>query len=169
MKIRHLAIGIALFTLAGIGHAADGPRAMTPKPGAAVAVAVDGDGQLRTGVQTRLDLRFTGKPDSVLSVEYRSEDGLLLRSQPTVQLRSNLHGVATDTPMVEAVADGIHYLNVFITQNNRTRAVSIRLTAGDTARAARKLGGEPSQHQLPSPGEPGTTGQGEPLVILPAD
>lgn len=167
MKLQHLAIGIALFALTGISHGAGHAHDITPKPGAAVAVQRADEGPLSVGIQTRLNLRFTGQPDSVLTVEYRPEDGLVLHSPATVQLRSDLQGVATDAPTVEAVTDGVHYLNVFVTQGERSRAISIRVTAGDAARALRKPGG-PGQAAPASPGVPGVTSQGEPLVILPA-
>ncbi|HUH41320.1 MAG TPA: hypothetical protein VL024_10675 [Castellaniella sp.] len=168
MIIQRLAIGIALFTLAGISQGGEHSHVITPKPGAAVSVQLDDGGQLRLGVQTRLSLQFSASPDTVLSVEYRPESGLLLRSAATVLMHTDLQGRATDAPVVEAVADGVHYLNAFITQGGRTRAVSIRVTAGESASRARKLGG-PEGPSLDSPGQPGTTSQGDPLIILPAD
>ncbi|MER1966837.1 hypothetical protein [Castellaniella sp. GW247-6E4] len=168
MKIQHLMAAITLVAWAGIAQGADRTHAITPKPGAAVSVQLTNDGQLSTGVQTRLDLRFAGKPDSVMTVEYRTENGLLLRSSPTVQLRSDLRGLATDAPMVEAVTDGIHYLHVSITLGDRRRVVSIRVTANaGGAGPTRKLSG-PQLRPLVSPGEPGVNAQGDPLVILPA-
>jgi len=168
MKIQLLAIGIALFALTGVSHGGAGhSHAITPKPGAAVSVQRADEAPLSVGVQTRLDLRFSGRPDSVLAVEYRPEDGLVLHSSATAQLRSDLRGVATDTPTVEAVTDGVHYLNVFVTQGDRSQAISIRVTAGNAARALRKLDGQ-GQAAPASPGVPGVTPQGEPLIILPA-
>lgn len=173
MRIHHLAhhltISLALFTLAGVSHGADRHHVVTPKPGAAVTVQLIDEGQLSSGVQTRLNLRYSAHPDSVLSVEYRPESGLLMRSPSMVTLRSDSRGQATDAPMVEAVADGTHYLNVFIKQyDGRSRVVSIRLTTGSAARATRKL--NDGKNQAPaSSGQSGVTSQGEPLVILPAD
>lgn len=170
MRIQRLAISIVLCVLAGSSHASGSTQAITPKTGAAVSAALAGDGQLRTGVQTRVELRFVGQPDHVLSVEYRPEDGLRLHSPSQATLRTDRHGAATDAPLVEAAVDGVHYLNVFIRQGDRRRVVSIRLTAGDTARAMRKLGDPQSPlPSLVSPGEPGVSGQGDPLIILPAD
>ena len=168
MKLQHLAIGIALFALTGVSHGGGHSHAITPKPGAAVSVQRADEVPLSVGVQTRLDLRFAGRPDSMLTVEYRPEQGLVLHSPAMVQLRSDLQGVATDAPTVEAVTDGVHYLNVFVTQGERSRAISIRVTAGKAARDARKLNGQGQTEALPSPGTSGVTSQGEPLIILPA-
>ena len=168
MKLQLLAIGIALFALTGVSHGAGHTHAVTPKPGAAVAVQRADEVPLSIGVQTRLDLRFTGRPDSVWSIEYRPEDGLVLHSPATAQLRSDLQGVATDAPTVEAVTDGVHYLNVFVTEGTRSWAISIRVTAGKAARDARKPDGQGQTEALPSPGTSGVTSQGEPLIILPA-
>lgn len=128
------------------------------KPGAAVDVQLTGGGRLASGAQAPLALQFrTGSANATLNVEYRTEGGLALQGAAAVQLTANQDGIASDAPVVRALADGVHYLNVFVTVNGRSQAVSIPVAVGN------------AQPALKPAGKAVTTPQGENLIILPAD
>ncbi|MGB7479938.1 MAG: hypothetical protein WA924_06415, partial [Burkholderiaceae bacterium] len=108
--------------------------------------------------QAPLALQFrTGSANATLNVEYRTEGGLALQGAAAVQLTANQDGIASDAPVVRALADGVHYLNVFVTVNGRSQAVSIPVAVGN------------AQPALKPAGKAVTTPQGENLIILPAD
>ena len=167
MHARNLLMGIVLLGLAGASRGADGPPPIIPKPGAPVAAQRVDTGRLAVGVPQALPLRFTGHPDSLLDVEYRPEAGLRLQSPASVRLRTDAQGDAADAPRLEALTEGIHYLNLRITQNGQRRAVSIRLATTAAEAAARKQADQAGAALTP-PGESAVTPQGESLIILPA-
>jgi len=127
------------------------------KPGAAVEVLLKSNGKTASGATLPLELEFrTGRANTTLAVEYRTEGGLVLESASRRRLTTNADGIATDTPTVRALAGGVHYLNVFVARGKRSRAVSIPVAVGNA---------------LPAPkaaGQATTTPQGESLIILPA-
>ncbi|AMO99938.1 putative lipoprotein [Collimonas arenae] len=113
----------------------------------------------KTGKKATLPLmlRFkTDRPNVPLRVEYRADAGLFIVTASNAALVSGQDGVATDTPNVRAAVDGVYHLNVFVTVDDRTRAVSIPVIVGN-AKQVRKSAGKAMQ-----------TPQGESLMILPA-
>lgn len=160
----HLACAVLMLAAggcsAGPSHQPSSPAAHAAgKPGATVDVQLLGSGKLASGAQAPLQLQFrSARGDADLSVEYRTEAGLALQSPAKVQLRTNQEGIASDAPVVRALVDGRHYLNVFVTYGGRSRAFSIPVTVGTGAGAAMKPGGQPV-----------TTPKGENLIILPAE
>ena len=127
------------------------------KPGAPVDVQLTSGGKLASGAQAPLALSFRASRAQALDVEYRTEGALALQSAERVRLSADQNGIASDAPMVRALADGVHYLNVFVIAGNVRRVVSIPVTVG-TAQPANKPAGKTI-----------ATPQGENLIVLPAD
>ncbi len=161
-----LALYLASMLLALAGGATSAASTQQPaaaeshhggKPGAAVEVLLTSNGKTTSGATLPLQLEFrTGRANTTLAIEYRTEGGLALQSASRSRLTTNADGIATDTPTVRALADGAHYLNVFVTRGKRSRAISIPIAVGNA---------------LPAPkaaSQPTTTPQGESLIILPA-
>lgn len=158
----------ALAVLPGCGVAASSAPATAPataKPGATLAVQVQGASAFASGASARLNLQFLhARPGARLTVSYRTEAGMVLEGAAQITLTADAQGQAQDAPLLRAVADGRHYLNVFVTQESargQTRqAVSIPVTFG-SAPLQKKA-------KLPSDGAEVVTPTGESLVILPA-
>ena len=98
----------------------------------------------------------TGRPDTAFTVEYRTEGALELQSASQTQLLTDTDGNVIDTPRVRALANGVHFLNVFVTLGKRSRAISIPVTIG-TALPAAKTSGKTIN-----------TPQGDSVMVLPA-
>ncbi|HWW03943.1 hypothetical protein [Collimonas sp.] len=69
---------------------------------------------------------------------------------------SEQDGTVTDTPNVQAAADGVYHLDVSVTIDDRTNAISIPVTVGNP------------RPVLKSTGKAIQTPRGETLMILPA-
>jgi hypothetical protein len=127
------------------------------KPGAAVEVELKSGDKTTNGATLPLQLEFkTDHPNATLEIEYRVEGALALLGAGHTQLITDANGIATDAPSVRALADGTHYLNVFVTLGKRGRAISIPITIGT------------AQPPLKRAGKAATTPRGENLIILPA-
>lgn len=160
-----LASALLIFTTTGCG-AAPGTsqpsdsaksRSTAGKPGADADVVLISGGSGVNGATLPLQLQFrTGHPNTAVSVEYRVEGALVLQSASQAQLRTGLDGNVIDTPTVRALANGVHFLNVFVTVGKRGRAISIPVTIG-TALPKAKASGKTI-----------TTPQGDSVIVLPA-
>jgi len=160
LSLAGIMLALAATGCGAASQPAPAPQALphAGKPGASVEVQLTGASRLANGAQAPLTLQFrTGKANTAVAVEYRTEGALALQGASIVQLTTNQDGIASDAPVVRALADGVHYLNVFVTVNGRGQAVSIPVTVGN------------AQPVLKPAGKAVTTPQGENLVILPAD
>ena len=160
-----LASTLLIFTTSGCSAAPGtsqtaGPAKSRPsagKPGAAADVLLISGGSGVNGATLPLQLQFrTGHPNTAFSVEYRIEGALVLKSASQAQLLTGTDGNVIDTPSVRALADGVHFLNVFVTLGNRSRAISIPVTIGKARPAAKTFG------------KTLTTPQGNSVIVLPA-
>ena len=132
-------------------------RSTTSKPGAAADVVLISGGSGVNGATLPLQLQFrTGRPNTDVSVKYRTEGALVLQSASQAQLRTDTVGNVIDTPSVRALANGVHFLNVFVTLGERSRAISIPVTIGKALPAAK-----PSGKTIKTP-------QGDNIIVLPA-
>lgn len=162
----------ALAVLPGCGVAASSAPATAPaatsatvKPGATLAVQVQGASAFASGASARLNLKFLhARPGARLVVSYRTEAGMALESAAQTTLTADAQGQAQDAPLLRATADGRHYLNVFVTQEGAQgqtqQAVSIPVSFGAVTLQKKA--------PLPSGGAQVVTPSGESLVILPA-
>lgn len=166
MKL-HIILASALFTLTiggctaapGTAQAAGPASSVTTlgKPGAAVEVLLTSGGNGVSGATLPLQLQFrTGRANTMLAVEYRVEGALALQTASHAQLLTGADGSVTDTPNVRALADGVHFLNVFVTLGKQSRAISIPVTIGNPQPAAK------------ANGKTVNTPQGDSVIILPA-
>lgn len=166
MKL-HIILASALLTLAtgGCSAAPGTSQAVSPansmsaagKPGAAVDVLLISGGSGVSGATLPLQLQFrTGHPNTALTIEYRVEGALVLQSASQAQLLTGTDGNVIDTPSVRALADGVHFLNVFVTLGKRSRVISIPVTIGTALPAAK------------ASGKTVNTPQGDSVIVLPA-
>lgn len=166
MKLHIILVSALLFSATGGCSAAPaagqtaGPaksRSSAGKPGAAADVLLVSGGSGISGATLPLQLQFhTDRPNTALSIEYRIEGALTLQSASQTQLLTDTDGNVIDTPIVRALADGVHFLNVFITLGNRSRAISIPVSIG-SARPAVRASGKTIK-----------TPQGDSVIVLPA-
>ncbi len=160
-----LASALLIFTTSGcsaatgISQLADPTRSRSTvgKPGAGADVLLISGGSGVNGATLPLQLQFrTGHPNTAFSVEYRVEGALVLQSASQAQLRTDINGNVIDTPSVRALANGVHFLNVFVTLGKRSRAISIPVTIGKSLPAAK------------ASGKTINTPQGDSVIVLPA-
>jgi hypothetical protein len=137
------------------GHASH--HTNTKKVGAPVTVKLLSSGQTSKNAKLPLSLQFeTDGPNVPLRVEYSTDAGLSLLTRDTTTLTSAQDSTVTDTPQVQAAADGVYHLTVFVTIDQRTNAISIPVTVGNP------------KPTLKSTGKLMQTPRGETLMILPA-
>lgn len=168
MKNLKIIVANSLLASAGIVYSAQAGAAQLGQPdsikhqragkiGAPVTVELISSEKAVKNTTLPLTLRFkTDRPNMALQVEYRTDAGLSIVTAASAALVSGPDGLVTDTPNVRAAVDGEYHLNVFVTLDDRTRAISIPVIVGN-AKLVRKSAGKAMQ-----------TPQGDNLMILPA-
>ncbi|MFT0531320.1 hypothetical protein ACMHYJ_00615 [Castellaniella hirudinis] len=129
------------------------------KPGAVVQVERTDSIALAPDSHARIALNFKGPAHTPLTVRYTTDPGLQLESTGQTVLHTDQDGLATDSPALHALSEGVHYLHVFIHQNDQQQTTSVRVEVGQGQAAAKR---HKNTRQV-------TTPDGQNLIILPAE
>lgn len=153
MKMKTLILSCAL--MLGASLAVAQPGAPAGKDYGHVRVqAAAAKGAVDSPVGVQID--YAGLPASGASVAYATEGGLTLQSPASKQLTADSRGAAQDTVVVRAASDGAYFLNVFVSANGATQAVSIPVTVGNATlkpRAAKAVSTPAGQSVIEMPAQ----------------
>lgn len=157
-----LALGLVLGTSACAKTPAPASKPAAPyqKPGAAVRLSHELQGNAAAGTPLTLTLRFEtgGRAGTPLTVSYSATPGLLIRNGEPQRFELDGQTPPQSTLQISAPKDGLYHVNVFVQLAGQSRAFSVPVAIGKVdAKAA-----------LKSEGKLETSPDGQRLISLPA-